>query len=71
MGTTSQRTDLRISAAEARRRVQSGEPATILDVRGPAAFDGSNVKVRGAIRAAPADFHVDPAWPKDRLTVVY
>ncbi len=61
----------RISAEDLKRRLEAGEPATILDVRNPVAWDSSAVKIRGAVRAELAHLHVDPGWPKDRLTVIY
>jgi hypothetical protein len=62
---------LRIRAEEAVRRVQSGEPATVLDVRNPNAWDGSHEKARGAVRFQPAQVSGELPWPRDRLTVVY
>jgi hypothetical protein len=44
---------------------------TFLDVRGDKAWEASSNKIRGAIRVRMADWHIDPAWPKDRPTVVY
>jgi hypothetical protein len=61
----------RISAEDAKRRVESGEPATILDVRNPKVWGSSNTKIRGATRLDPNQPHFDPAWPKNRFTVVY
>jgi hypothetical protein len=49
-----------MSAAQARRCMQSGDPATILDVRNPEAWDTSNAKVRGAVRASPDRLTIDP-----------
>jgi hypothetical protein len=62
---------LRISPADLKSRLEAGEPATILDSRNPHAWQSSDVKVRGAIRIDAHNFHPDPGWPKDRLTVVY
>ena len=62
---------LRISPEELRTRLESGEAATLLDVRNDKPWEKSSVKIAGAIRVRPADWHIDPAWPKDRLTVVY
>ena len=63
--------ELRISADDVKARLQSGVPVTMLDVRNDKAWETSPVKIRGAIRVRPADWHIDPSWPKDRLTVVY
>ena len=62
---------LRISPADLKTRLDAGEAATILDTRNPHAWQSSDVKIRGAIRVDAHDFRVDPAWPKDQLTVVY
>jgi rhodanese-related sulfurtransferase len=73
MATTSQTAtqSLRMSPEDAKRRLEKDEAATILDARNPNAWDTSNVKMRGAIRVDPNRPHIDPAWPKDRLTLVY
>lgn len=63
--------EVRIGAAEVRARLEAGEPMTILDVRNDRPWEASPVKVRSAIRVRPADFSIDPAWPKSQLTVVY
>jgi hypothetical protein len=60
-----------MNAPDVKARLDAGEPATFLDVRGQQAWEGSPFKIRGAIRVAPAEFRVDTAWPKDRLTVTY
>lgn len=62
---------LRISADQLRTRLESGEAATLLDVRNDQPWDKSSIKITGAIRVRPADWHIDPSWPQDRLTVVY
>ncbi len=62
---------LRISVEELRTRLESGEAATLLDVRNDKPWATSPIKMAGAIRVRPADLHIDPSWPKDRLTVVY
>lgn len=73
MSTSSQASEqsLRIGAEELRTRLQSGKAATLLDVRNDKPWETSPVKIAGAIRVQPADWHIDPSWPKDRLTVVY
>jgi hypothetical protein len=63
--------EVRISADEVKARLQFGLPVTILDVRNDAAWESSPVKIRGAVRVRTADWHIDPSWPKGRLTVVY
>jgi rhodanese-related sulfurtransferase len=62
---------LRIDAQELRTHLESGEAATLLDVRNDKPWESSSIKMAGAIRVRPADWHIDPSWPKDRLTVVY
>ena len=61
----------RINAEDAKRRLEAGEPATILDVRNPKVWGPSNVKIRGAMRLDPNQPRFDPAWPKNQLTFVY
>lgn len=63
--------ELRIGADEVKARIQSGVPVTVLDVRNDGPWGVSPVRIAGAIRVRPADWHIDPTWPKDRLTVVY
>ncbi len=63
--------EVRIGAGEVNARLLSGVPITVLDARNDKAWETSPVKIRGAIRARPADWHIDPSWPKGRLTVVY
>jgi rhodanese-related sulfurtransferase len=62
---------LRMDAQELRTRLEAGEAATLLDVRNDKPWETSPIKMAGAIRVRPADWHIDPSWPKDRLTVVY
>jgi hypothetical protein len=62
---------LRIGAEELRTRLESGEAATLLDVRGQKDWDASPDKIRGAVRVQAANLQIDPSWPRDRLTVVY
>jgi hypothetical protein len=73
MATVSKATtkSLRISAAEAKRRIELGQPALILDVRAPKAWDSSDLRLQGAIRGAHDNFQIDPTWPKDRFTLAY
>ena len=62
---------LRMDAAEAKRRLDTGESATILDTRGPDAWNSSDCKIAGAERIDAHNFHPDPSWPKDRFTLIY
>jgi len=61
----------RMRAEDLRRRLEAGEPATVLDARAPQAWEASGEKIRGAIRIDPHDLHIASGWPRDRLTVVY
>src|SRR5262249_38327270 len=54
-----------------RARLETGEPTTVLDVRGQTAWEGSPVKIPGAQRADSENVQIDPGWPRDRFTVVY
>jgi len=62
---------LRVDAADLQQRLESGEPATVLDARGERAWDESTSRVVGAIRVDEENFQPDPSWPRDRFTVVY
>jgi len=62
---------LRIDPEELKRRMESGELVTILDVRAPEAWETSDRKIRGAIRRNAANLNLDTSWPKERLTVTY
>ncbi len=62
---------MEIGAEEVKARLLSGVPITVLDARNDKAWEASPVKVHGAIRVRPADWQIDPSWPKDQLTVVY
>jgi hypothetical protein len=71
MAAATQAQSLRIGPEEAIRRLESGKPVLVFDVRAPAAWDTSATKVQGAIRVPPGEFRIDPSWPKDRFTLVY
>jgi hypothetical protein len=60
-----------MDATEAKRRLESGESATILDSRNPNAWDSSDTKIVGAEWINPHNFRPDPSWSNDRLTLVY
>jgi hypothetical protein len=63
--------ELRIGADEVKARLQSGAPVTMLDVRNDKAWEANPVKIPGAFRIRPSDWHIDASWPKGQLTVVY
>jgi hypothetical protein len=63
--------ELRIGADEVKARLKAGVPVTMLDVRNDKAWEATPVKIPGAIRIRPADWHIDASWPKGQLTVVY
>jgi hypothetical protein len=73
MSATSQQTTkgLRVSVAEACRRLKSGQPMLVLDVRSPKAWDSSRVKIPGAIHLSNSAPEIDPSWPRDRFTLTY
>ncbi len=60
--------NLRIRVDDFKRRLEAGEPITVLDARNREPWDSSPIKIQGAIRWTG---HIDPAWPKRQLTVVY
>jgi hypothetical protein len=62
---------LRIGVDEVKARLQPGVPVTMLDVRNDKAWEATPVKIPGAFRIRPADWHIDASWPKGQLTVVY
>jgi len=64
-------TELRIGADEVKARLQPGVPVTMLDARNDKAWESTPVKIPGAIRIRPANWHIDASWPKGQLTVVY
>ncbi len=61
----------RIEAAELRAMLASGQPVTVLDARAAEAWDASRERIPGAMRLGDDGLRVDPAWPRERLTVVY
>ena len=63
--------DVRIRPENVKSRLESGESAIALDVRGWKAWESSDLKIRNALRADPERFRADPSWPRDRLLVVY
>jgi rhodanese-related sulfurtransferase len=69
--TQAQGKSLRVRVPDAIRRLESGQPVLVLDVRSPRAWDASRTKIQGAIRVPPGEFRIDPSWPKDRFTLVY
>jgi hypothetical protein len=63
--------DVRISASELKSRLESGEPITMVDLRNDHAWESGLIKIRCAVRVRPAEWRIDPSWPKDRLTALY
>ncbi len=61
---------LRMNVEAFRARQEVGEPSVVLDVRGQRAWDLSDAKIPGALRAFP-EVRIDPGWPRDRLIVAY
>lgn len=64
--------ELRISAAELKRRMAAGEEFTIVDTRNPHAWNESRDKAAGAIRVPvnEADVRV-PGLPREKPVVAY
>lgn len=62
---------LRISAENVKRRMDAGEPVTMIDARGQKAYEASPERIPGDHRVSPDAAHANPSWPKDRLTVIY
>ena len=63
--------ELRISPAEFKTRLESGEAITIIDARNRSDWEPSPIKIRGALRFQSSYFQSPPAWPHEQLTVVY
>jgi hypothetical protein len=61
----------RMDAVTLKSRVEAGDPVTILDARAGKAYRTAREKIRGDIRVDPDNFEIDPAWDRDRVTVVY
>jgi hypothetical protein len=61
----------RITAQDLKAHLQAGKAVTVIDVRNEKVWNADNVKILGAKRVNPAEFKIDPNWPKDCLTVVY
>jgi len=57
---------LRISAEELRTRLESGEAATLLDVRNDRPWATSPIKIAGAIRVRPAARPIGTSIPPGR-----
>ena len=62
----------RIAKEELKAKMDKGEDILILDVRTGASYNGSNIKIKGAMRFAPNDID---AWsknlPKDKEIITY
>jgi rhodanese-related sulfurtransferase len=62
----------RITADELKRRMESGEDFTFIDVRNPQAWAESDVKLPEAIRATPDTLEQNlPRIPKNKPIVTY
>ncbi len=63
----------RISVADVRRKLNRGEVVTFLDVRSPQAWDSSDRKIAGALRARTGEElrAALRALPKARSLVTY
>ena len=68
---TATKQNLRMSAADAKARWQTGQPMTILDSRSDHAYQEANSRIKGDIRVDPNNLKIDRSWPKDQLILVY
>jgi rhodanese-related sulfurtransferase len=62
---------LLIRPKDVKARLDAGESVTILDVRSPQAWQSSDERIPGDIRADAQHLPTNPPWPKDRLTIAY
>jgi rhodanese-related sulfurtransferase len=62
----------RITKEELERRIDAGEPITVLDTRAPDSWNTSDVQIPGAFRVPPDEVreHLSEI-PRDRLVVTY
>jgi rhodanese-related sulfurtransferase len=64
--------DLRISAADVKRRISAGEEFTIVDTRNPHAWAEANDKAAGALRVPVDEADVKaPGLPREKPVVAY
>lgn len=62
----------RITREELKSKIESNEGVIILDVRAKGSYEGSNIKIKGAIRIAPEDIEARyKHLPEDREIVTY
>lgn len=64
--------ELRISAADLKRRMAAGEEFTIVDTRNPHAWEEARDKAAGAIRVPVNEANVKaPGLPREKPVVAY
>ena len=62
----------RISREELKSKIENNKGVIILDVRTKGSYEGSNIKIKGAIRIAPEEIETGyRQLPKDREIVTY
>lgn len=65
----------KLTPAQVRAKLDTGEPVVFLDDRSPKAWDASDVKIPGAVRVPPGEVegHLAElgATPKDETVVTY
>jgi rhodanese-related sulfurtransferase len=62
----------RITVDEVKRRLDRGEEIFIIDTRSPAAWNTSNIKIKGAVRIHYSDLESHLLEiPRDRMILAY
>lgn len=62
----------RITKEELKAKIGNGEGVVVLDVRAKGSYEGSNIKIKGAIRIAPEEIEARyKELPQDREIVAY
>lgn len=62
----------RISKEELKAKMEKGEGVIVLDVRASGSYDGSAVKIKGALRIAPDEIEARyKELPKDKEIIAY
>ena len=59
----------RITKEELRAKMDKGEDIVILDMRSKGSYDGSNIKIKGAVRLSPVE--VESKINKDKEVITY
>lgn len=59
----------RITKEELKAKMDKGEDIVILDMRSKGSYDGSNIKIKGAVRLSPTE--VESKINKDKEVITY